>query len=309
MNFLHFEILTMYRIGTNLKPQKDKTMITPNQIIDHVETIPFNSYLNPRSILNRVNSDPKIQSPSKEIVDSLLKLRIPKSDNHDSLIEFLNQSVPGNDTGSLWELLLKGLKGISSYRQLDSMGWTQTDDGWESTFIFTGSPIDLISRIKKLPVFNFESHSFYFDSEQKFGFISSTGDKWFIKKSCEGYFKVFTHYLKVFQCHLDEGNKFYTNIIERQGHKTLTCCGDSLEEHWDNDLYFDLVPNLNFEDYLESFEQIKKLNSEDRLMIDSLPLIPDVKHGGFVDLTDLSKSIIELKEIVQNRLVSTEPTI
>lgn len=275
-------------------------MINQNQIIENVKTIQSNSTstLNSRSIIKSVYEDSE-NTMIKEVVYSLLKVCIKKSEKNDLLIRFLNQSIPGQDNSTLWEDLLKSFRCISSYQQLDSMRWSDTDDYWESTFIFSGSPIELVSRLKLLPVFKFESYNFYFDTKHKFGFISSTGDKWFIKKSCNGYFEVFTHYLNAFKKHIEDGNKFYTNLVEQQGHKTLTCRGNLLEEHWDNDLYFDLAPELNLVEILESFGQIKKLNSEVRLKINDLSVFPYYKYGGFINLTDLDKAISQLSGVIE----------
>lgn len=75
-----------------------------------------------------------------------------------------------------------------------------------------------------------------------------------------------------------------------------------LNEEWDNDLYFNLSKDVNFNAYLESFKQIKIINSELRDEIDTTVKDPFTKFIGQVDLGDLSESIFQLETLLNSSL-------
>lgn len=267
-------------------------MITSNQIIDRVKYNHSNCFQ---------TDDIKI------ITNSIMKVRIPSEEITDKLVGILNQTVPNklnNNIKSIWGHLISNLRGFSTYCNFENINWLKVDGYWESKFVFYGSPIDMINKIRSLPLYKFSDQYYYFDTENKFGFISyssAESEKWFIRKSCSNYFKVFAHYLKTFKEYLDDGNKFKTNLVERLGTKKMDINFGLLHEEWDNDLYFDLSKDVNFDIYLESFKQIHNLNSELRDQLEKVTKDPWTEFGGKVDLKDLNESITQLEELLNTQ--------
>ena len=258
-------------------------------------------------IIERVEQTQKFVFKNEDITtmtNSIMKVRVPSNQTNDKFFALFNQVAPTvleQEKKTLWEHLISDKRCVSKYVNFENLGWTIVDGYWETSFVFYGSPIDIVNKIRSIVMFNFKEQYFYFDTENKFGFISYNSfesEKWFIRKTCLKYFKVFTHYLRTFKEHLDKGNSFNGNLIERLGTKKMDVHDGVLNEEWDNDLYFNLSKDVNFNAYLESFKQIKIINSELRDEIDTTVKDPFTKFIGQVDLGDLSESIFQLETLL-----------
>ena len=268
-------------------------MITSNQIIERVEQ-------SQKCLLKN--------DEVRTMTNRIMKVRVPSNQSNDKLFELFNQIVPfalENEQKTLWEHLLLDKRCVSKFTNFEYLGWSIVDGYWETSVVFYGSPIDMVNKIRSIGMFNFEEQYYYFDTENKFGFISyksSESEKWFIRKTCLNYFKVFTHYLKTFKEYIDKGNSFNVNLVERLGTKKMDVHYGRLNEEWDNDLYFDLSKDVNLNAYLESFKQIRIINSELRDIIDTKITDPWTELVGQVDLNDLSESICELETLLNSSL-------
>ena len=275
-------------------------MITSNQIIERVEQTQKCFFQN---------------DEVRTMTNSIMKVRIPSNPINDKVCEFYNQYVPStseNIEKTLWEELLSVKGFVSKFVNFEQLKWSLHEGYWETSFVFYGSPIDVVNKIRRVIMFNFKEQYYYFDTENKFGFISynsSESEKWFIRKTCVNYFKVFAHYLRTFKEYLDQGNKFNVNLVERLGTKKMDVQHGMLNEEWDNDLYFNLSKDVNFDTYLESFKQIKMINSELREKTDKTIKDPWTKFVGQVDLSDLTDSISGLENFLNSSLETEKEEI